>query len=215
MRKLLLGLGLWVGLIASASAQVPCVGVGGVNSVPQVGISCFAEPLVATYGAVSIGVAPASSATDFACIAGAAGKVIRLQRLKINGTAGTLINIPATIVKRASLDTGGTPATTTGAPVAYSFDSSNTTASAVLVAYTANPTIVDSSPGYLDTGILVLTATGTLAGSTGLVFDWINRNYMEAPTLRKATEQICVNLNATSPSSGVVNTIFQWTEAAQ
>ena len=46
MKKLLLSLGLLLGLASPALAQVPCIGVGGVNSVPQVGISCAQEPTV-------------------------------------------------------------------------------------------------------------------------------------------------------------------------
>src|ERR1700676_5128655 len=107
MRKALLSLGFLLGLSAPAWAQVPCIGVGGVNSVPQVGISCAQEPTVTTYAATGVGIVPAASATDIACIAGAAGKVIRLQQIRISGS-GTAISVPVLIRKNASLDTGGT-----------------------------------------------------------------------------------------------------------
>jgi hypothetical protein len=217
MKKLLLSLALVLGL--STVAQAQCVSVGGATGpAPLPGISCASEPTVATYAASSIGLVPAASATDIACIAGSATKVIRVQQIKISGSAGTLVNVPVSIRKNASADTGGTLATTTALPVAYSMDSNtatNPTATATLAAYTGNPTIPDSAPGLIDTGVVVLTATGTLAGNTGRDFDYRERNFSQAPTLRGVAQQICVNLNATSITSGVVNVTFQWTEQAQ
>lgn len=213
MRKLTLALGLLLGMVASATAQ--CVGSGGINTVPQVGVSCASEPSVATYTAVGIGIAPAASATDIACITGSATRVVRVQRIRVSGTAGTLINVPVVITKHASANTGGTAATSTALPVPYAADSQNAAASATTTAYTANPTIVDSAPGIVTAAQLVLTATGTLAGNTGVVFDFGDLNFAQKPIIRGVAQQICVNLNATSPSSGLVNVAFYWTEAAQ
>lgn len=215
MKKFFLAFSLLLGLAAPAVAQVPCPGVGGVNTVPQLGTACEQEPGVASYAATGIGMVPASAATDFACLTGVAGKVVRLQAVSISGTAGTLINVPVTLNKNASLDTGGTANTGTALPVPYRLDSINAAPGATATSYTANPTINDTAPGLIDSGVVVLTATGTLAGNTGLTFNYLIHNFIEAPTLRKATEQICVNLNGTSPSSGVVNVTFKWTEALQ
>lgn len=213
MRKLLLSLGLLLGLCGAASAQ--CVAVGGVNSVPQVGVNCLSEPTVDTYGATGIGIVPASSATDIACITGSATKVVRVQAIRVSGSAGTLVNVPVVITKHATANTGGTAALTTALPVPYTFDTTDAAVSATTTAYTANPTIADVAPGLIDAGVLVLSATGTLAGNTGTLFDWSGRNFHEAPTLRGVAQQVCVNLNGTSPSSGLVNVSFRWTEAAQ
>lgn len=214
MKRLLLSLGLLLGLPALASAQVPCVGVGGVNSVPQVGISCAAEPMVATYVATGVGIVPAASATDIACIAGATGKVIRIQSVRISGS-GTAISIPVLLRKNASLDTGGTPGTSTVLPVAYAMDSNNPTSVATLISYTANPTVVDSAPGLISNANLGLVATTVGAAVQPYVlFDFAERTFSQAPILRKATEQICVNLNGTSPTA-LLNVTFRWTEAAQ
>src|SRR5437870_3115037 len=59
MKKYLLALGLWVGLVASANAQ--CVGVGGINNVPQPGLSCGQDSIVPTYVATSIGLVPGTA----------------------------------------------------------------------------------------------------------------------------------------------------------
>jgi len=214
MKKLLLALVALAALAAPAQAQVSCVGVGGVNSVPQVGVNCMQEPLVPTYAATGVGIVPAASATDIACIAGSATKVIRVQSIRVSGS-GTAISIPVLIKKNAAADTGGTPGTNAVLPVAYALDSNNPTSVATLVSYTANPTIPDSAPGIISNANLGLVATTVGAAVTPYVlFDYAERTFSEAPTLRKASEQICVNLNATSPTA-LLNVTFRWTEAAQ
>lgn len=212
MKRTLLSIGLLLGLTTLASAQ--CAQVSGINSVPVPGITCASEPIVTTYGATSVGVVPASAATDLACLTGSATKTIRLQYIRISGSAGTLINVPVTLLKRASADTGGTAATSTALPVPYSLDSTNAAASATTIAYTANPTLVDSAPGILDNDIVALVTTGTASTNGAIVFDYTARNFMQAPVLRGIAQQLCVNLNATTISSGVVNVTFRWTEAA-
>lgn len=215
MKRLLLSLGLLLGLTVSAFAQVSCVGVGGVNNVPQVGVSCSQEPTVGTYAATGIGIAPASSATDIACLTGSATKVIRVQRIRVSGTAGTLVSVPALITKHASANTGGTAGTGTQLPVPYTLDTSNAAVSATATSYTANPTIADATPGIITAAILPLGLTGTTLANTGVLFDFGDLNFAEKPTLRGIAQQVCVNLNATSPSSGLVNVSFFWTEAPQ
>lgn len=213
MKRTLLALGLLLGLVASAAAQTGCIGVGGVNTVPQVGVSCLSEPTTPTYAATGIGIAPASSATDIACITGSATRTVRVQSIRVSGSAGTLINVPVVITKHATANTGGTATTGTALPVPYRLNSTDPAPTATTTAYTANPTIADAAPGIIDAGVLVLTATGTLAGNTGTLFDYSGRNFMEAPTLRGIAQQVCVNLNGTSPSSGLVHVSFKWTEA--
>lgn len=213
MKKLLLSLGLLFALTVSASAQ--CVAVGGVNSVPQTGVSCLSEPTVDTFAATGIGIVPASAATDVACITGGAGKIVRLQRVRVSGTAGTLITLPVVITKHASANTGGTPAVTTALPVPYKFDSTDATAAATTTAYTANPTIVDAAPGLISAASISLNTTAALVAQGEFSFDWTGRNFMEAPTLRGIAQQVCVNLNGVSVSSGLLNVSFTWTEASQ
>lgn len=220
MKRLLaiLGFGLALWAWPAAAQVVPCVGVGGVNTVPQVGVSCASEPAMPTYGATSFGLIPvAAGPTDVACIGGLTGKVIRLQSVKVTGT-GTAISIPVYINKHVSLDTpaGVGSATTTAIPVPYPLDSNNAAASAVTRAWiTANPTIVDAAPGFIDSQILPLAATtvGTAAQGT-VFFDWRERNFMQAPTLRKTTEEICVNFNTVAVTA-LLNITFTWTESGQ
>ncbi len=52
----LLFLGL---LLAPATAQ--CVAVGGINTVPQVGVTCASEPSIPTYAATSVALVPVAA----------------------------------------------------------------------------------------------------------------------------------------------------------
>lgn len=212
MKKLLLSLALLLG--GTLATQAQCVAVGGVNSVPQTGINCLSEPSVATYGATSVGLVPAAAATDVACLTGSATKVVRLQRVVISGS-GTAISIPVLLRKNASANSGGTAATSTALPAPYALDSSNPAASATTTAWTANPTVNDTTPGILDNGNLGLVATTVGAAvQPGLAFNYADRNFSQAPILRGVAQQLCVNLTGTTPTA-LLNISFRWTESAQ
>lgn len=219
MKRIILLLAVLLGLMAPATAQVNtfgggCVAVGGVNSVPRNGVSCPSDSIAPTYGAAGIGIVPASSATDVACITGNGTTITRVQQIRVSGTAGTLVSLPVVITKHASANTGGTAATTTALPVPYRFDPSNPAPLSTTTAYTANPTIADATPGLIDMGIVTLNAT-TAAGGAPTTFAWTTRAYNEAPVLRSTAQQVCVNLNAVSVSSGLLAISFMWTEQSQ
>lgn len=212
MKKFLLVAALWLGVVAPAQAQ--CIAVGGINSVPQVGVVCASEPSVASYAAMGYGIAPASSATDIACITGSATKVTRVQGIRVSGTAGTLVTLPVLLNKHTVANTGGTAATTTALPAPMKLDSSNPSATATTTAYTANPTI-DSSATQLDAIATSFNTTAALVNGSQAFFDYTRRGYMQAPILRGIAQQACVNLGGISVSSGLLAVSFYWTEAAQ
>lgn len=213
MKRTLLGLGLWLGLTALASAQ--CVAVGGVNSVPQTGLSCASEPTVDTFGATSVALVPvAAGATDFMCIGGSATRVVRIQRIRVSGTATTIVSVPLLVTKHVSLNTGAASATGTQIPVPYAFDSTDAAPTATAKAWiTANPTITDAAPGII--AALNLQLNLPAAVSNSILLDWDSRNFSEAPTLRKATEEICLNLNTTAVTAGLLYASVTWTESPQ
>lgn len=219
MRKLILGLALLLGLGAAAPAQVNtfnggCAGANGVNTVPRNGVSCPSDSIAPTYMATSVGLAPASTATDIACITGNATNIVRVQQIRVSGTAGTLVSLPVVITKHASANTGGTAATTTALPVPYKLDTSAPAPLATTTAYTANPTITDATPGVIDVGVATFNVT-TVAGGAPVTFSWTTRAYNAAPVLRGIAQQVCVNLNSISVSSGLLGVSFMWTEQNQ
>lgn len=206
LRSLALGLGMASAILAPALAQ---------NTVPQTGVI---QGFIAkqTYSAAFIGLVPAASATDTICLAGSATKTVKLVQVRLSGSAGTLVSIPVTLVRRVSVATGGTAASTTANPAntISPRDTGNGTASAVPISYTAVPTITDSSPTYLDSAELTLPVTSAGVVSTPLVFDYGKDqiNLLQAPTIRGAAAQLCLNLNTVSVSSGVLNGSLTWTE---
>lgn len=202
---LLLALAL-VGASASAFAQV--------NVVPQVGL-ITGTLNKASYRAVSLGLVPAASATDIFCIAASASTTVKVTGISIRGVAGTLTSVPVAIVRRATRDTGGTAATGLALPVAGKNDSTNGNSGAVLVSYTANPTVTDASPTYLASGYLTTptVAAGTSVPVLEFTFGANLPQFTQQAVLKKgSTEQLCVNLQASSISSGVLALTAGWTE---
>lgn len=186
-----------------------------VNVVPQVGQT---SNYVArqTYSAGFIGLVPAASATDIVCIAGSASKTIRVRDIVLSGSAGTLVTVPVSLIRRAAVNTGGTAAGTTANPAnaITKRDTNNGTAVAALVSYTANPTITDSAGTIFAASSVTLTVTSAGAVSVPLRFYFIDdtSNLLQPPTLRGAAQQFCLNLTGVSVSSGLLNGYITWTE---
>ena len=184
---------------------------------PQFGITAGYVPK-ATYSAVFIGLVPAASTTDLFCINGAAAKTIRLQSIRISGSAGTTLSLPVTILRRVTLNTGGTPASTTANP-ANTISRRDTTQAppvATLISWTANPTINDTSPTYIDSAQLAISLTTMATVGNIVLFDWAKdtENNLQPPTIRngQTTQQICANLNSTSLASGLLTGSITWIE---
>jgi hypothetical protein len=212
MKRLLLATALGLGLLAPASAQI--------NFTPQAGITAGYFPKV-TYSSAFFGLVPPTATGDFLCISGSASKVVRLGRISVGGTSNAITNGAVTVLRRASLDTGGVAASTTANPgittqiaARDTGQAPNTSATAVLVSYTTVPTIVDTAPVYLDSGTINMGTTSTADGSGNLVFDWSkdNENNIQPPTLRGATQQICLNFDGVSPGTALLNGVIMWTE---
>lgn len=207
MKKALLsGLALAV-LATAAPAQV--------NTVPQIGVISSITKRN-TYSAVSIGLVPAASATDIFCISGSTSRAISIKKIGITGTAGTLVTAHFTLLRRVSLDTGGTPAATTALPVATPHLTTNAAATAVLIAYTANPTIVDAAPLYLRSAwtTLPVTTAGTSINPITWRFGSYEDMFSQGADIPAGStaQQYCINLNATSVSSGLLDIDIEWTE---
>lgn len=198
---------------AALAALLSTSALAQVNVVPQVGVNS-AVITRNTYSAVALALPPAASATDIACIAGSATKTVYINWVGISGTAGTLITAPVTLLRRAAVDTGGTAATTTAnwANTIAENDTNNPTPTATLISYSANPTINDASPTYLRSRNVTFPTTASGTVLVPIVWEWDTTSFGERPTLRGTAEQICVNLNSVSVSSGVLQLSIEWTE---
>lgn len=216
MKKLLLlaalGLGLYapVSLPTAAVAQnSPC----GVNGTNPVGVLC-AIGRNPTYSATSVGLVPAASATDIFCISAGAGKNVSIREIKIGGTAGTAITTPFLLYQRATLGTGGTAATGLALPVAASLSPNDVASTAVVTAYTANPTVA-ATPVLMDSFLVDLPVTTAAGGATEVTHFYGTQvdNFSKGVDLNKGgTAQYCINLNGVSVATGVLSINMQWTE---
>jgi len=191
--------------LAPAAAQV--------NTVPQVGTISAVQKQY-SYSASSVGLVPAASATDLYCISAGTSRNLSIKHIKISGTAGTAISTPFLIYRRSALGTAGTAATSLALPVAAPLNPNDPASSATLIAYTANPTVA-SSPILLDAAMVDLPVTTAAGGSVteklsyGETISWFFHNLVIP---KGTTQQICVNLNGVSVSSGVLNITMFWTE---
>lgn len=205
MKKLLLAPFIWVLAASAALAQV--------NTVPQVGtISAYLKQY--SYSASSVGLVPASSATDLVCISPGTTRAIGIKRVEISGTAGTAITTPFLLYRRASLDTGGTTATGLALPVAAKMNPADPASSATLTAYTANPTVNDASPVLMDSILpaLAVTTTANNGITAGTYGESVSPFYHSIVLQKGSTQQLCVNLNGVTVASGVLNVTIYWVE---
>ncbi len=213
MKRFLALVGL--GLLAPALAFAQTGGSGGVGTTPSPGVIQGIQNQQQTYTAGFIGLVPPASATDTICIAGSATKTIAVTRIQLSGSAGTLVSVPITLVRRVTVATGGTAASTTANPAnnIAKHAVGNATATAVPISYTAVPTITDSSPTYLQSQSLTFPVTS--AGTSIAPLDWRYGNIAtgEQPLYLSGTAaQLCLNFNTISISSGVLNGSLTWYE---
>lgn len=215
MKKLFLSFALLLGLCVGAQAQ--CIGVGGINNVPQPGIVCAQDSVVASYSVTSIGIVPAAAPTDIFCLTGSATRTVRVKQVRVTGTAGTAINITTYLMKHTVANTGGTAASTeaTGLPTIVQTDSSLAAVSATATAYTANPTI-DATRTFFSAQTMLLPVTSTAVTAAPALWLFDPPSSFAPPALRGIAQQLCVNYNAvTTPSSGVVSVNMIFTEQQQ
>ena len=199
---------------AALAALLSTSALAQVNVVPQVGVSS-AVVTRTTYSSVALSLVPAASATDIACIAGSnSSKNVYINHIGISGVAGTLITVPVTVLKRTAVDSGGTAASTTAnwANTISKLDSFNPTPVATLISYSANPTINDTAPTYLRSRVLTLPTAASATVIAPLTLDWDTTSFGQRPVLHTAAEQLCINLNGSSITSGVLQLSIEWTE---
>jgi hypothetical protein len=205
--------------LALGAALLVAPAVAQVNFVPQPGVQS-AYVAKTTYSSSFFGLVPVvTSGTDQVCISGSATKTVRVQRITIWGTTATAPQtVPLSLVRRASLDTGGTAAGTTANPGITTQiakrDTSTVAATAVLVSYTAAPTIVDTAPTYIDTQLLAMPIVTSVMSAVPVDFHFARdtENLLQPPTLVGVAQQLCVNNAAALTNASAWNGSIVWTE---
>lgn len=160
--------------------------------------------LKASYSASTTGLVPVATATDIWEITGSASKTVKITQLWVSGTAATAINTSVLLIKRSTANSGGTSSATTF--VAH--DSTNAAATATGKAYTANPT-TGTAVGTIRS-IKTFFSLGT-AGGTVATWDFGIRP-AQPIVLRGTSQQLCVNLNGATISTGSLDIWAEITE---
>lgn len=146
------------------------------------------------YTAASSGFAPAASATDILAIGGKSGAVTRVRRIELVGkTTGLDPVIDVQCHKRSTADTTGTQVALGVVP-----HGPYPAASCYVTAFTANPTITNSST-LLGVTQCVL-GTSAQFGVLGAVFDFSH----DPITLPTSADQVCLNLNGVTVAGGAL-----------
>ncbi len=161
----------------------------------------------ATYRAAITALVPAASATDVFTITGSATKIVKIDNISVSGTAGTAIVADVQLSKRSTADTGGAST----APTVVAVDATDAAGTAVVAAYTANPT-TGSLIGIVGSKKLALIATATPVSAVDRI-EWnFNGRGGKGLYLNAAAQQLCVNLNAQSITSGTLDIEVTWSE---
>lgn len=162
----------------------------------------------ATYSAAITALAPASSATDFFTLTGSATTTVRVNRVECSGISTAAATASIEALRRSTADTGGTATNPTATP----HDANDPAATAVVAAYTANPT-VGTLVGSLRAGKLTTnTAASSAFGTSSLVWNF-GDGQNEEVTLRGAAQQFALNGVGASFSSGTaLQCAVTWTE---
>jgi len=151
-------------------------------------------------------VVPVTGATDLVTIIGSATKLVKLIRVVFSGTIVTAaINGSVSIIKRSTADTAGTST----APALNPLDSNNAAATAVMAAYTANPTLGTTVGTIWQAKYLYVIAASGNPSVLTIDFNQLG----QAGTLRGVAQQLALNLNAVAfASAGSVDYSFVFTE---
>jgi len=167
----------------------------------------------ATYSANVTGLVAAASATDIFVITGSASRTVRIKKIRITGTRTTATFTSILLIRRNADNTGGTSTVRSNLP----HDTNNPASTAIVRAYTANPTTLGATTG---TGILKsshlpmpVAAPGNAQSTINETLNWEFVSGEAQPIVLRGVAQILsINLNATTVAGSSFNISIEWTE---
>jgi hypothetical protein len=162
----------------------------------------------ASYSAAVVNLSVANNATDFFTITGSGTSVIRIMKIVVDATQNTAGIRDVIAIKRSTANTGGTSTTLTN----VNHDSTDAAASAVIRAYTANPTLGTAIGNVRAAKIFIgdTGKSGSANASSFLFFDGANK----AMELRTANEVLALNFNGQTAAGNSFNIGIEWTESS-
>ncbi len=158
----------------------------------------------ATYSAAIRNLVLVTGATDFFTITGSATKTVKVVRISVNGVRTVSQNNDMILLKRSTANSGGTSSIPTIVP----HDSNSAVATAVVRAYTANPTL-GTLAGIMKAFKMFINAVGTGISDATL---WEAKYPSQAFTLRGTSEVLSVSFGAQAISGADFDCDIEWTE---
>lgn len=160
------------------------------------------------YSAVATGWTIPATPTDLVTLNGVGNRTLRLLAVIVDGLQTTAGINKFFLIKRSTLDTGGT---FVADPIVV-HDSNELVSAAVFGHWTANPAALGTAIGNVRVNNLLNPAPASLVVADKLIWTFENLNAEEV-TLRTATEQLALNFNgAALPAGLTLNVTFVWTE---
>lgn len=157
-----------------------------------------------TYSVGVAFVAP-TLATDIFTITGSASKTVQVIHMSLCLTATTGSNATVNLIRRSTANTAGTSTT----PTIAKWDSASAAATAVVRAYTANPTL-GTTAGTLMTDSIYVSGGGTV-GSDPLEYSYDLLGGSPI-TLRGTSEVLAINLNGVTFAGNSCRATVIWVE---
>jgi len=158
-----------------------------------------------TYSASITGLVVAAAATDFFMITGSATKTIRITKIEVIGTATAAAATDILVIKRSTLNDGGTSTTLTSVP----HDSSDSAATSIIKAYTVDPTSLGTSVGNIISHKLFLSTATTQPYAWKMLF---GDRASKAIVLRGATQCLCLNYNGRTNAGNAISISVEFIE---
>ena len=161
-----------------------------------------------TYAYRAADITPAATPTDVLALVGAAGKIIRITKIGVSGSATAAALLSVYITKRTALNTGGTSTN----PVATKYDSLDATTAATVVLYSANPSALGAGTGLEGDKIYLPALVSPANSPTHWMVDYTGSE-AKCPMLRNASESISINFAGATLATGTsLYLYFEWTE---
>lgn len=166
--------------------------------------SSMADGAKDSYSASVSALAVAVNPTDIFTIIGSATKVIRITSVHLTATRTTSGTTTIQLIKRSQPNSGGTSSATTTVP----YDSTSPSATAVVLSYTANPTL-GTAVGAVDSIKKHISSTNNPLDET--IWEFGSRP-TKAIILRGVSESLSINLGGSAIAGGNFDMTIEWTE---
>ena len=189
-------------------------------SPPFAGFSIDSPQITFSAGILALSIV-AVTATDVLTISNpVSGVAVRIMRIGFGGVASSGLHATVGILKRTTLNTGGTSTTLAATPMDTNDPSippasgAISTANAVATAYTANPTTLGTLQGSLIRATRIFlppNVANSTVGDAEIVYGEGGGQAWKNIVLR-LNESMCINLNSQSLAGVLANIWITWTE---